>query len=107
MGRLRNKILIPLVHYSYDVFTLRYETIRIIVDRMRSRISSMAASGNRANDGIKAMASSTIVSVATKFIRAETSAPCNSNSSPSSVSFRNVVKALVVKKKNLIASVRV
>lgn len=70
-----------------------------MVLRMRSRISSIAASGKRDKDGINAIASSTCVSVATRFIRAATSEMCNTISSPSSVSFRNVVKALERQKK--------
>ena len=71
-----------------------YDTIRIMVDRIKSKISSTAASGNRDKDGMSATASSTSVSVATKFMSAATSAPCNSNSSPSSVSLRKVERAL-------------
>jgi hypothetical protein len=54
----------------------------------------MAASGNLDKDGMSDTASSTRVSVATKFISAATSAPCSSSSSPSSVSFRKVDRAL-------------
>ena len=61
---------------------------------MRSKISSTAASGNLASEGIRATASSAKESVAIRFIREATSLPCNSNSSPSSVSFLKVVKAL-------------
>ena len=68
--------------------------MRIMVLLIKSKISSIAASGSRDSDGIKAMASSTEVSVITKFINAATSNACNSNSSPSSVSFLKVVKAL-------------
>lgn len=71
-----------------------YDTIRIIVLLMRSKISSIAASGNRDKDGMRATASSTRVSVITKFINAATSNPWSSNSSPSSVSLRNDVSAL-------------
>ena len=67
-----------------------------MVDRIKSKISSTAASGNRDKEGIKAIASSTKVSVATKFIKAATSAACNCNSSPSSVSLRKLVKALFI-----------
>lgn len=72
--------------------------MRSIVPRIKSKISSTAASGNRDKLGMSATASSTNVSVTTKFIKAATSAPCNSSSSPSSVSFRNVDKALKVVK---------
>jgi hypothetical protein len=68
--------------------------MRIIVLLIKSRISSMAASGNRDREGIKAIASSTDVSVITKFIKADTSKLCNSSSSPSSVSLRKDAKAL-------------
>jgi hypothetical protein len=71
-----------------------YDTIRIMVLRIKSRISSMAASGKRASDGMSATASSTSVSVATKFMSDATSDPCSVNSSPSSVSLRKVCSAL-------------
>mmetsp|Transcript_1313 Transcript_1313/g.2624 ORF Transcript_1313/g.2624 Transcript_1313/m.2624 type:complete len:178 (-) Transcript_1313:344-877(-) len=72
---------------------LPYETIRIMVLLIKSKISSTADSGKRDSEGINATASSTIVSVATRFINAATSKPCNSITLPSSVSFRNVVRA--------------
>jgi magnesium-transporting ATPase (P-type) len=66
---------------------------------IKSRISSMAASGKRERDGMSAIASSTCVSVATKFISAATSALSNSSSfppsSPLSTSLRKVCKALL------------
>ena len=65
---------------SMMVIPAFYETTRIMVFRMRSNISSRAASGKRLRDGIKAKASSTMVSVPTRFIKAATSHPCNSNS---------------------------
>ena len=49
--------------------------MRIIVLLIRSRISSIAASGNLDSEGISAEASSTDVSVITKFISAATSNP--------------------------------
>ena len=70
-----------------------YEMILSMVLLIRSRISSIAASGKRDKDGIKAHASSTVVSAITRFISAATSNPWSSNSSPSSVSFRKVVSA--------------
>ena len=85
--------------YGTDIFFLGillrfvYEMILSIVLLMRSRISSIAASGKRDKDGIKAHASSTVVSAITRFISAATSNPWSSNSSPSSVSFRKVVSA--------------
>lgn len=83
----------PQLSYTYGT---NYDTTRIMVVRINSSNSSTAVSGNRLKDGIKATASSTDVSVATKFMSDATSATCNSNSSPSSVSFRNVDKALRV-----------
>ena len=84
---IKNKFILLL-------FAEFYETMRIIVLLIRSKISSVAASGNRLRDGIRAVASSTDVSVTTRFINAETSKLCNSSSSPSSVSFRNEANAL-------------
>ena len=65
-----------------------------MVALINSKISSTATSGNLAKLGIKDLASSTDVSVATKFISAATSKLCSSNSSPESVSLRNAVSAL-------------